>query len=496
MNPSPGIAELVRQIYPDPRAKRCLDELPRLLEQFRDRLQPPDDRGEVNAAAGLDQADAIIIARADQFSGSDAAPLAYLHRFLREDLDGYATGVHIPGLTPPLSDDQRSLIDYRQVSAELGSWQDIAAIAADFQLMVDLLELNYQEPALLIEMLAVVLLSALHGARLIRFDSTAYYWTEPAAGRAHHPHARQIVALVRAVIEEVAPWVVIASETDEAHLVCNHALAPLTLDACIRRDSVRLQQWAANLRHPTNKRAFCNLLGSSDGIGVLPPEILSDAERANLVQTVESRGGRVSRHGIAEGDAPWELNTTWYSAVADPNLPDDQRTRIFMVSQSIMLCMAGVPAVHINSLIGTVNCSEDDRTIKRRALDYRQLVQELNDSHSQRHRVFEGYRQLLRARAQSAAFHPAARQDILETPQQVFAVLRTNQQQQSSVLCLHNLSGEAVDVSVTRRYLSSTDERSFRDLISGDYFFPHWNAAGNAEITLDAYEVMWLRLAT
>ena len=445
---SPSIAELVRQIYPDPRAQRCLDELTRLLEQFRDRLQPPADRGEANAAAGLDQAEAFVIARADQFSGGDAAPLAYLHRFLRDDLDGYATGVHVLGFTPSWSDDPLSQIDYRQVSVELGSWQDIAAIAAEFRLMVDLPQLNCEEPALLIETLAVVLLSAVHGAQLIRFDSTAYTWTEPAVEPPHHPHARPIVALLRAVIEEVAPWVVIVGESEEAHLVCNHTLAPLTLDACIRQDSLQLQQWAGNLSPPADTRAFFNVVGTSDG--------------------------RASR----------------------PDLPDDQRTRIFLVSQSIMLCMAGVPAIHINSLIGTVNSSEDNRTIERRALDYRQLVQELNDGHSLRNRVFEGCRQLLRARAQSAAFHSAARQDILETPQQVFVVLRTNQQQQSSVLCLHNLSHEAVDVSVAPRYLSSTDERSFRDLISGDIFFPHWSAAGDAEITLDAYEVMWLRLAT
>ena len=446
---SRSIAELVRQIYPDSRAQRCLDELPRLLEQFRDRLQPPGDRSAANAASELDEADSIIIACADQLSGSDAAPLAYLHRFLREDLDGYATGVHISGFTPASSDDRSSVIDYRQVSAELGSWQDIAAIAAEFRLMVDLPQLNCEEPALLIEMLAVVLLSVVHGAQLIRFDSTAYCCKEPAVERPNQPNARPIVALLRAVIEEVAPWVVIVGESDEAHLVFNHTLASLTLDACIRQDSLQLQQWAGNLSPPAGGRAFFNVVGTSD---------------------------------------------------SDPSLPDDQRTRIFLVSHSIMLCMAGVPAIHINSLIGTPNWSQDqqtgprDRTIERRVLDYRQLVQELNDGHSLRNRVFEGCRKLLRARAQSAAFHPAARQDILQTPQQVFAVLRTSQERQASVLCLHNLSHEAVDVGVERRYLSATDERSFRDLISGDILFPHWNAAGDAEITLDAYEAMWLRL--
>lgn len=586
-----AIAELVHGIYPDERADRCMGLLTQLLDSYRDRVTRPagpdaspatSERG--SAGLPLDEADSIVITYGDQFRGPDGPPLAYLDRFLREELDGYATGVHILPFSPYSSDDGFSVRDYRAINPDLGGWDEVTAIAGQFRLMADLVlnhcsahsdwfqayleghapydryfisvppgtdtstvarprslplltpfqtasgeklvwttfsadqvDLNFAEPAVLLEMLDILLLYVEKGAQLIRLDAIAYLWKELGTACLHHPNTHRVVQLFRAVLDEIAPWVIIITETNvpheenisyfgdgrnEAHMVYNFSLPPLTLDAVLREDTGHLQRWARGLPAPSRDTAFFNFLASHDGIGLLPTHgILSEAERLNLIETVQQRGGRISFKSTANGEIPYEMNVNYLSAVADPNLPDDQRARAFLVSQSIMLCLAGVPGIYIHSLLGSTNWTTGveqtgmNRAINRCKLNYPDLVQELNDGASLRHRVFEGYKQLLRARSRSSAFHPAAEQDVLATEPQIFAVLRHNTTEQATVLCLHNVSGEAAEVTVPRHCFPAGQERSFTDLVSGDIFFPYWTDSGDAEITLEPHEVMWLNLA-
>lgn len=585
------IADLVHGIYPDERAERCMKLLSRLLDEYRDRIAstagtaeaPPSSNGAPNGIP-LDETDSIMITYGDQFRGPNGPPLAYLDRFLREELDGYATGVHILPFSPYSSDDGFSVIDYRAVDPNLGGWDEVTAIAGEFKLMADLVlnhcsarsdwfqaylqnsspydqyfisvppgtdtsavarprslplltpfqttdgeklvwttfsvdqvDLNYAEPAVLLEMLDILLLYVEKGAQLIRLDAIAYLWKEFGTSCLHHPNTHRVVQLFRAVLDEIAPWVVIITETNvpheenisyfgngtnEAHMVYNFSLPPLTLDACLRQNTAHLQRWARGLPAPSSHTAFFNFLASHDGIGLLPTHgILTEDERLNLIETVQQRGGRISFKATADGEIPYEMNINYLSAIADPNLPDDQRARVFLVSQGIMLCLAGVPGIYVHSLLGSTNWNAGveqtgmNRAINRCKLDYPQLLGQLNDSSSLRHLVFEGYKQLLRARSRSSAFHPAAHQEVLETSPQVFAVLRHNQGEQTTVLCLHNVSSEASDILVSQRCFPTGQERSFTDLISGDVFFPYWTASGDAEITLEPHEVMWLNLS-
>ena len=65
-------------------------------------------------------------------------PLQNLHRFLDSHLKDTLSGVHILPFSPYSSDDGFSVIDYKEINPELGSWDDIVAIADDYTLMADL----------------------------------------------------------------------------------------------------------------------------------------------------------------------------------------------------------------------------------------------------------------------------------------------------------------------------------------------------------------------
>ena len=85
-----------------------------------------------------DESDALVITYGDSILRDGEWPLHTLHDFLRRELRGVVSGVHILPFYPYSSDDGFSVINYVEVNPSLGDWQDVSAIARDFDLMADL----------------------------------------------------------------------------------------------------------------------------------------------------------------------------------------------------------------------------------------------------------------------------------------------------------------------------------------------------------------------
>jgi len=85
-----------------------------------------------------DQEDILLISYGDSLLCPQEKPLRTLHRFLHEHLHGCVSAVHILPFFPWSSDDGFAVINYVEVNDALGDWDDIEAIAAEFDLMADL----------------------------------------------------------------------------------------------------------------------------------------------------------------------------------------------------------------------------------------------------------------------------------------------------------------------------------------------------------------------
>jgi sucrose phosphorylase len=83
------------------------------------------------------QNEVIMITYGNSIYTSDEKPLVTLKRFL-EKLQDTITGVHILPFCPYSSDDGFAIINHLQVDYALGDWQDVEAIADQFNLMADL----------------------------------------------------------------------------------------------------------------------------------------------------------------------------------------------------------------------------------------------------------------------------------------------------------------------------------------------------------------------
>lgn len=84
------------------------------------------------------EADTVLITYGDTLVRANEQPLRTLSGFLKNELEGAVSTVHILPFCPFSSDDGFAVIDYREVNPPLGDWSDIAGIAGDYKLMADL----------------------------------------------------------------------------------------------------------------------------------------------------------------------------------------------------------------------------------------------------------------------------------------------------------------------------------------------------------------------
>src|SRR3990172_3087546 len=109
--------------------------LPRLISRME--AHRPQAAAAADAPAPLSPRDVFLFTYPDQIVDSGEPPLRTLHRFMLQHLSGLIGGVHLLPFFPSSSDDGFSVVNYRQVDPDLGTWGDIEAIALDFRLMLD-----------------------------------------------------------------------------------------------------------------------------------------------------------------------------------------------------------------------------------------------------------------------------------------------------------------------------------------------------------------------
>ncbi len=360
----------------------------------------------------------------------------------------------------------------------------------------DQIDLNYARPDVLLDIIDVLLFYAARGAEFIRLDAIAYLWKEIGTPCIHLPQTHRVIRLLRAVLDEVAPQVMLITETNvphrdnisyfgdghnEAQLVYNFALPPLMLHTFHTGDATALSHWAAGLERPDG--IFFNFLASHDGVGLNPARgILRDDEIDALVQQAIAHGGRVSNKANPDGStSPYELNINYFDALSDPNGKEALPVQIdrFVAAHAIMLALSGLPGIYFHSLFGSRSWPEGiaqlgyPRAINRQKLDRAEVERELADPHSLRAQVFQRLRHLLQVRAGLDAFDPAGPQQVIELKQAIFAVER------GPVLCLHNVSSQPQSVTLDHNWQRARDLLSARRTAT--------------ELTLQPYEVLWLQ---
>ncbi len=383
----------------------------------------------------------------------------------------------------------------------------------------DQLDLNFQNPDVFLNIAELLLFYVSQGADLIRLDAIGYLWKEIGTSSIHLPQTHALVQVLRSVLDECAPNVLLITETNvphrdnisyfgdgsnEAQMVYQFPLVPLVLNALHSANARHLMQWAAGLEKMSDTTTFFNFLASHDGIGVVPARnLLPEAAINGLVERTLAHGGQVSYKSNPDGtQSPYELNITYFDALSNPNdttEPDEVKINRFMVSQAIMLAMQGVPGVYFHSLFGSHNWLEGlaqtgrARTINREKLNLADLEKQLADETSHTARVFGRYTDLIRLRTAQPAFHPNAVQGVIDLPDHaaLFMLLRIAPDNTQQILAIHNVSDQSDTLSVPLASLGLRRQPSYSDLLTNQSYQP--SANGNLSLEIAPYQVIWLQ---
>jgi sucrose phosphorylase len=380
----------------------------------------------------------------------------------------------------------------------------------------DQIDLNYANPDVLLEIIDTLLFYVSRDAEFIRLDAIAYLWKEIGTPCIHLPQTHRIVQLFRAVLDEVAPHVMLITETNvphadnvsyfgdghnEAQLVYNFALPPLVLHTLRTGNARALSEWAATLRLPSSHTTFFNFLASHDGIGLNPARgILPQSDIDALVQQTLDHSGLVSyKHNPDGSQSPYELNINYFDALNNPNNHEalELQADRFMAAQAIMLSLVGVPGIYFHSLFGSRGWPEGaqltgrNRTINRQKCDRAELEHELARLGSLRRMVFANYKQLLKARARSRAFHPHGLQRILDYGDAVFALVRLAPESSERGLYLQNVTRQPQSIAIDLEDVLGLAPRGgwAVDLITRQRFSLRRR---DAPVPLRPYQTLWL----
>jgi sucrose phosphorylase len=341
-------------------------------------------------------------------------------------------------------------------------WTTFSADQADY---------DFSRPGVLREFIRIFLEYARRGGKMLRLDAIAYLWKEDGTPCLHHPKTHAVVKLFRAVIEYLGLDMLLLTETnvphrenisyfgetepaapagDEAHLVYNFALPPLTLYAAISGDAGPLKKWAAGLPALPPGQYYLNFLASHDGVGLTPARGLVEEGAFNAaIAEAQKRGALVSLKSTPQGPAPYELNCSWADMTAPESLgPPEQQARAFLTAYGLAMALPGLPAVYFHSWIGSRAWKEGpallgfNRAINREKPAINRVEQEMGDKFSFRYQVNRGFQRLFDFRQQEPAFSPENPCRILDGPDGVFALSRGPDKRGRVVVCVHNFSAQ------------------------------------------------------
>ncbi|MFW6151802.1 MAG: sugar phosphorylase [Verrucomicrobiota bacterium] len=363
----------------------------------------------------------------------------------------------------------------------------------------DQLDLNYANPDVLLEMIDILLMYIGMGMRIIRLDAIAYLWKRIGTSCIHLDETHLVVKIIRHVLEECAPGVILLTETnvphdenisylgnghDEAHMVYQFTLPPLLLYSIIKEDATALTRWASNVEPPSAETTFFNFTASHDGIGVRPLEgIVPRKDILDLASRIRERGGFVSMRTDSDGnDSPYELNITYFSAMQEPDEDDpEQAIERFLASQSVMLALQGIPAIYFHSFFATPNAlrlaetTGANRAINRRKYELDELHRELSEPKSAASKVYQALSHMVRTRTAQPCFHPNVKQTVLSLHPRIFAVRR------GDILALTNFSAGPVTLDLSK-------------IIRNDAFDVLAESSVNSShVVLNGYQPRWIK---
>jgi len=372
----------------------------------------------------------------------------------------------------------------------------------------DQVDLNFENPKVLLEFVKIIKLYLDNGVSLFRLDAVAFLWKKIGTPCINLIETHEIIRLLRLLIEHNNPNAIVITETNipnkenlsyfgnanEAHLIYNFTLPPLILYTMLSGKSDLLKQWMMSMPPAQNGTSYFNFIATHDGIGLRPVEgILEDKTVDEIAELMQQFGGDVSWRAMPDGGhRPYELNISLIDAMKGTFKGEDcYQLNRFVCAHAIMIALEGIPAFYIHSLFATHNdhqkmeLTSNKRAINRHNWDYDELTTLLDSHGTIHHKVFTKLKEIISTRTHQKAFHPNATQFTLHFEQSLFAFWRQSQDRTQSIFCIYNVTDQSQTVAL--KDINLIEIEDWKDLITG-----HSYEDPRESIILEPYDFVWI----
>ncbi len=397
-------------------------------------------------------------------------------------------------------------------------------------------DLNYNNPAVFIEMLDIVLFWANRGADVIRLDAVAFLWKKIGTICQNEREAHLVLQLMKDCCQVTAPGVLFIAEAivapvevikyfgedaviaKECEIAYNATYMALLWDAVATKNAKLLNQGIQSLPNKLDRATWLNYLRGHDDIGlgfddmdILRAGYDPKEHRRFIIEYFTGAYGDSPAKGMKFGSNPKTGDARISGSLASlvgleaalltGNADEIEKSvKLILLLHSMILSFGGIPLLYYGDEIGTTNNygyrddaskASDNRWLHRPTMDWAKAA--LRNQHGTvEQQIFDGLKKMIAVRKGIPAFADYNNRELIgvENPH-LFVFLRTAPQQPTNaILVVGNLdaSPQILDMN-TLGNRGHLQYRTMKDLCSGES-----PTLSNGQLALEPYQFYWLSI--
>ena len=411
--------------------------------------------------------------------------------------------------------------------AELGKW--VMTVFNNYQW-----DLNYHNPAVLIEMVDIILFWANRGADILRLDAVAFLWKKLGSVCQNEREAHWLLQLMKDCCQVTAPGVLFIAEAivapgeiakyfgedainaKECEIAYNATLMALLWDAVATRNAKLLRQGIDSLPMKLERATWLNYVRCHDDIGLGFDD--NDIRQCGYDPVLHRRflidyftgrfDGSLSR-GLPFGGNPKTGDSRISGSLASlvgleaalesGNEADiDSAIRWITLLHGVILSFGGIPLLYYGDAVGMTNSPayledptkrSDNRWVHRYVFDW-DKAERRHASGTVEHRIFSVLKRMIAVRQETRPFADLDNRQLIDVENDKLLVfLRTDPiNRRQNVLVIANFNDEPQTLPIAALQSRGLfDQVGMRDLITG-----HEHRAEDGVLTVPPIALYWL----
>ncbi len=319
-------------------------------------------------------------------------------------------------------------------------------------------DLNYSNPAVLIEMVDIILFWANKGVDILRLDAVAFLWKKIGSSSQNEREAHLILQLLKDCCQVTAPGVIFIAEAivapleiikyfgedavnaKECEIAYNATFMALLWDAVATKNTVLLTNGVKDLPEKLDRATWLNYVRCHDdiGLGFSDQAIIASgfepvAHRRFLIDYYTGQYPDSNARGFAfgvnrkTGDARISGSLASLAgletAMANNNQPAIENAILTIVLlHNLIMSFGGIPLIYYGDSVGTLNNDgylqdsskmHDNRWVHRPTLDW-DVMGLRNEPGTVQQRLFSQIKQMIAIRKEIAAFADLNNRELID----------------------------------------------------------------------------------